>query len=1383
MADLTRLKGSERVRQCVNVMFGNSDVRGCQQGLFEVGSNSIDRFKKGYGDYIKITKHKDLSYTVEDCADGLPMEWNEKEKGYNWDIALKVLYGGDNYKHDSEALGEHGLGLTTTQYSSEYMTVISYRDNKKYIVKFKKGRPIDKNNGEYICEDDDFLFTKEQGNKVLKIEDNNSEKTGTIIHYKPDLDVFTDINIPIEWIIDKFKKQAYINTGIKIDIYDEINDQNYYLYYENGLEDYIKEIGNKNNLIDIMSFCDKGNGRDREDKPVYDTRYEMVFTFNNTIQELKYFHNSSELLQGGVTAEAINKSFTDTIHNYIDKRNMYKKDEKKIKFCDIEDSLICIISSFSTYTSYSNQTKLSIDNKFIKEFITESLKNKLEIYFTENELQAKKICETILNNMRARTRAEKTKLNIAKKLNSKQNEKDKVKVFYGCVTDNPEEAELYVAEGSSAQGSVVAGRNSQFQACIHVGGKMLSLLKADYEKIFNNKTVVRLFRELGCGIEIRDKHNKELNCFDESKLKYHKIILATDSDTDAYNIRTLILTALYRLTPTLIEKGYVYIAESPLYEITDLKGGLIAHVYTELEKINKLKELDEKGVKYKTPERNKGLGEVSEDVMAETMMNPETRKITQITVKDAKAMANKFDLWLGKDVKPRKKIISNNFDYVEYFEPISKKDITQILDENYLPYAIDVIKERAIISIDGFKPSHRKLLWTLHEQNLYNKRSKSMNVVGANMSYNIHGDGSIYETLVRMGQKDTLLYPYVNGKGNFGQHTSKDLQPAHARYTESGASEINKEFFKDINKNAVDFIPNFDGQKKEPMLLPTTFPNVLVNANEGIAVGMASRTPSFNLIEVCNLTTAYIKNKNINVEDYLLSPDFATKGYVIINNKELRRIYDTGKGSIKLRGNYYVKDRSIFITEIPYTTNREAIIDKIEDMCNSNEIKDVTKVIDATDYKKGNCIQLNIKKNTNVKLLMEIIYKNTKLEDTYSFNMNIVCLDKIPRVMGVKQILEEWLKFRYQNINRVIRFEKQRKQEELHKLKGIAKVLLDIDKLIEIIKNSTDDEESLTKTMEYFKIDRIQAQTVIDTPFKRINKTNFIKRTANISELKEEIEDLNSKEDNKEYLNSTIIKQLGDVKNKYGQPRKTEIIYEDDIQEINESDLIEEYSTYCLLTKEGYLKKLKKKTDSVRLRDNDKIISEIYSTNKSTLLLFSSTGVCYKIYENELNECKPSNLGEYLPQLLKLDKDEKIISMISTLDYKGYMINCFDNGKIAKVDLSSFKTKTKRSKLENAYNLDSKLINQFTIEKDMDILCKSSIDKVLIVNTSDINSKESKNTKGVNILKAKKDSTMKLCIPLDNIDTKQLEDINYYKGKPNAVGTFLRKTDKICKLN
>ncbi|MCD3321668.1 DNA topoisomerase [Clostridium botulinum D/C] len=1412
MADLKRLKGSERVRKRVSVMMGSDDIRGCQHTLFEIVSNSIDRHRKGFGNYIKVIKYEDLSYTIIDHADGLPMDWNDKENAYNWDLALKVLYAGDNYDANSTALGINGLGLCSSQYASEYMKVISYKDGKKYTVKCKKGRPIDKETEEFICGDDDNLFTKEQGERVLLVESNTESKTGTYIHYKPDLEVFTNIDISIDWINDKLDKQSMVNKGLKIEVYDEKEDKLYTHYYESGIKDYIKTISDDNNFSDVIYFTDKGKGRDKVDKPEYDYNYEIALVFNNEINKLEYYHNSSELLQGGSTADAINLAFTYAINEYAKDNNLFNKNESKIKFTDIQDSLICVISSFSTMTSYANQTKLSIDNKFIKDFTNQSLKEKLKLYFIENKLEAGRIVNQILINKRANDKAEKTKLNIKKTLQTKSNFDD-TDNFYACTSNDKSITELYLAEGSSAQGSIVMGRNSKFQACYHVGGKMLSLLKADYEKIFKNKVVRELFQYLGCGIEIKSKHNKDLNTFDESKLNYNKIILATDQDTDAFQIRCLMLTAIYRLAPTLIKHGYVYIAESPLYEITT--ADKVYHAYTEEEKITILEELSKKGIKYDKPERNKGLGEVDSDIIAETMMNPKTRKITRVTVQDVEKMANTFELWLGDEVKPRKEVITSNFDYIEHFDNEQEKDIVKVLNENYLPYAIEVIKERAIISIDGFKPAHRKLLWTLHESNLYNKRTKSAHIVGSNMSLNVHGDGSIYETLVRMAQKDTLLYPYVNGKGNFGQHTSKSLQNAHMRYTEAGASNINKEFFHDINKNAVDFVPNFDGEKEEPILLPTTFPNVLVNANKGIAVGMASATPSFNLKEVCDLTIAYIKDTNIVVSDYLLCPDFATGGFIVRDVDKLNQIYETGQGSVTLRAKYEVKDNEIIVTEIPYTTNRESIVKDIKTLCREskdNIIRNITNVIDSTD-RKGMSITIKIKKNTNIELLMEKLYANTKLQDSYSLNMNIVCLDKIPRVLSIKRILDEWLKFRRMCISRVSNYDKKDKEHKLHLLNAFKIILTDIDALVHITRNAIDDDDMIKQLQLYFKIDQEQAEYVSNIKLKKLNKNNIIEITEQqITALQQEISDLKNIQNDETRINNIIIQQLQNIRDKYKIPRKTEIINVEDIPSVTLEDIkIEDFNPTLVLTEQQYIKKNRVFSQSQKLKDDDKILQFHQCNNKDDLLLFTNKGnvLIRKVYE--LDEHKPSTYGDFLPNLLgeHLENDEKVIYISTTKDYKGSVVSVFENGYIARTDLQTYKPKQNRQIPMSAYNTDSGIVSIQLITNDTDILLVSQEGKSLIINTSQIRPTKSRNTQGVSGMKIDIETNKIIAsiigVTVDdnfNIETEKgkskfimLNDVapngkesmtEYLKGNRNTQGNFIyntrQKNDKVIKL-
>ena len=1339
----------------------------------EVLANSIDEAREGYGKLIEITKHKDLSITVKDFGRGIPLGKNSKGE-YVYSKVLCKLWSGGKMNNTSQnggylySLGTNGCGLKACNFTSDIFQCTSFRDNKKYFIEYQKGRQ----------------------NTKLQEEKCNYDSTGTTITWKPSKEVFrTGNDTDIEFMKTMLKQQAIINGGLKFIFKNEINNITQEFYYENGAIDFIKEYGEDGNLSDIIYWSTETEGKDKvkkddkleeeENNKLYKIKCNLAFTFNNNKQLMEFYHNGSYLKNGGTPEDFIKNGFVYAIDKYLKDNNLYQKSDKKIAFDDIKDSLIIISDTYSTISLYTDQTKKQIDSELMKSYMTEYIKQQLEIYFTENPLETKRIMNQCLINMRANKQAEQSKLNIKKKLQSKSNFTDNIDTFYDCISNDKNIKELYLCEGSSAEGSIVTGRNSQFQACFHVGGKMLSLLKAKYSTIFKNTVVKNLYKILKCGIEIKTKENKDIGFFNEKLLDFSKIILATDQDTDAYQIRCLILACIYRLSKTLIEKGYVYIAESPLFEI-ETENKKIYYAYTEQEKDDIIENLKKKHIKYNKPERNKGLGQVEASTIAKTMMNPNTRKITQVTVRDAEKMSKEFELWLGDNIEPRKEEITNNFDYQEHFDDEKKKDITKVLRENYLPYSIEVVKERSIIAIDGFKPAHRKLLWTLHEKNLYDTRTKSANIVGNNMSYNVHGDGSIYDTLVRMAQKDTLLYPYVNGKGNFGQHTSKLLQAAHMRYTEAGAANINKEFFQDINKNTIDFMPNFDGEKKEPILLNTTFPNVLVNNNEGIAVGMASKTPSYNLNEVCNFTIAYIKNKNIKVSDYLLSPDFATGGY-IIKNSDIENIYNTGKGTFILRAKYKINKENIIIYEIPYSTSREGIIKSIKDLCKAGKLNEIIDIKDTTEL-SGMSITIKIKKNTNIKLLITKLYRMTPLEDKYSCNMNIICLDKIPRVLSMKQIIDEWLKFRRQCIIRSIKYDIDDKNSKLHLYKGLEKILLNIDKVISIIRNSISDDLIINNLINEFNIDKNQAENIANMKLRQINKQYIVKKINLINSLEEEIFKLNEILSNKSAIDNIIIKDLERIKKTYGKPRQTEIIMPEEIQQVSDDQLIEEYSTYCTLSEQGYFHKLLKKSDNIKSKDNDKIIKETYSNNKSTLLLFSNKSNCYKLYEYELQDDKPSNFGQYLSTLLQLEDDEKIINMVSVDDnYKGNLIEIFENGKIANIELTAFKTETKRSKLKNSLCLKNrKLLNMFIINKDVDIILQSSLNKVLITNTSYINSKASKSANGNQIMKSKKDSKVIFAEQLQNINTELIQDIEYYKNKNGTgIGVYLKEGDNI----
>ncbi len=631
---ITSLKGADRVRLRPSVIFGSDGIEGCQHSVFEIISNAIDEAKEGFGDIIEVTRFSDHSIMVKDYGRGCPVDYNTKEEKYNWELVFCELYAGGKYQNNSSenyeySLGLNGLGLCATQYSSEYMDVEVHRDGFKYTLHFEKGENIG----------------------GLKKEKVPNLPTGSTFIWKPDLDVFTDIKIPLEYFQEILKKQAVVNSGITFKLYDEESDETFTYLYENGIKDYIKEINQDKGFTDICYFADETKGRDRADKPEYKLKFQISFCFNNEINLIEYYHNSSFLEYGGSPDKAVKSAFVYAVDQYIKNNSLYKKDDKKITFTDIEDSLILVINSFSTITSYENQTKKSITNKFIQDALTDYLKKQLEIYFIENKSEADKIANQVLINKRSRESAEKTRINIKKKLTGTIDLNNRVEKFVNCRTKDISKREIYIVEGDSALGSCKMGRDAEFQAIMPIRGKILNCLKADYEKIFNSEIITDLLRVLGCGVEIKSKHNKDLNSFDLEQLRWSKIIICTDADVDGFQIRTLLLTMLYRLTPTLIDMHKVFIAESPLYEITSAKKTYFA--YSESEK-NKI--LSKLNGKYKI-QRSKGLGENEPEMMWQTTMNPATRRLIEVVPEDAEKTQLVFDLLEGNNLEGRKKHI------------------------------------------------------------------------------------------------------------------------------------------------------------------------------------------------------------------------------------------------------------------------------------------------------------------------------------------------------------------------------------------------------------------------------------------------------------------------------------------------------------------------------------------------------------------------------------------------------------------------------------------------------------------------------------------------------------------------------------------------------
>ena len=709
--------------------------------------------------------------------------------------------------------------------------------------------------------------------------------------------------------------------------------------------------------------------------------------------------------------------------------------------------------------------------------------------------------------------------------------------------------------------------------------------------------------------------------------------------------------------------------------------------------------------------------------------------------------------------------------------PISEQPITETLEKNYMPYAMSVIVSRAIPEIDGLKPAHRKLLYTMYKMGLLGgKLTKSANVVGQTMKLNPHGDQTIYETMVRLTRgNEALLHPLVESQGNFGKQYSRDMAYAAPRYTEVKLEPICEELFRDINKNTVKFVDNYDGEMQEPTLLPVAFPNIIVNPNQGIAVGMASNICSFNLRETCDATIAYMKDEKVDISEIMPAPDFSMGAYLIYDKAEMDKIYETGRGSFKLRAKYtYDKENNcIEINEIPYTTTSEAIIGKIMELIKANKLREISDARDETDL-QGFKIALDLKRGTNPDELMLKLFKMTPLEDSFSCNFNVL-INGVPKVLGIKEILKEWILFRMDCIKNAIRFDIEKKSDKLHLLNGLKKILLDIDKAVSIIRHTEKEADVVPNLMEGFGIDQIQAEYVAEIKLRNLNREYLINRTNEIEKLIEELEELNRILGSDKAIKKVIADQLKKISQKYGQDRKTEIIQSEELVVYNEEEHIEDYPLTIFVTKENYLKKvsaqsLKFTTTEHKLKENDYILQEIETTNLSEILFFSNKCACYKMKTYDIIDSKVSAMGEYIPSLLGLESDEKIVYTIVTTKYEGNILFAFENGKMARVAVSNYATKTNRKKLIGAYGDKSPLCGMLYLDEDKDIVAISDNDRALCLNTSQVPLKATKNTQGVQIMTLRKKGTK--MITIEEAQKTKLQNPKKYASKnlPAAGG-------------
>lgn len=675
---------------------------------------------------------------------------------------------------------------------------------------------------------------------------------------------------------------------------------------------------------------------------------------------------------------------------------------------------------------------------------------------------------------------------------------------------------------------------------------------------------------------------------------------------------------------------------------------------------------------------------------------------------------------------------------------VVEQNIDSTIRENYMPYAMSVILSRAIPEIDGFKPSHRKLLYTMYKMGLLSgARTKSANIVGATMKLNPHGDSAIYDTMVRLSRGyEALLHPYVDSKGNFGKFYSRDMAWAASRYTEAKLDKICNELFRDIDKDTVDFVDNYDNTMKEPSLLPVAFPSVLVNTNTGIAVGMASNICSFNLKEICETTAALIRDPNHDVMQTLPAPDFIGGCQIIYDENALRQVYETGKGGIKLRARYrYDKSANcIDVLSIPSTTTCEVIIEKIIDLVKAGKIKDIADVRDETGI-DGLKITIDLKRGVDPDRLMAKLYRFTTLEDSFSCNFNVL-IGGVPRVLGVKALLEEWIAFRIECVRRRTYFDRNKKAEKLHLLKGLEAILLDIDKAVKIVRETDEEAEVVPNLMIGFGIDEVQAEYVAEIKLRHLNREYILKRTAEIEALEKEIAELDEILKSKTRIKTIIVKELKEIAEKYGQPRKSIIIYEDIVSYTEEKDDVPDYPVNLFFTKEGYFKKITpqslRMSSNHKLKDGDEIAQTCEFSNNGELLFFTDKCQVYKAKAADFTDTKASTLGDYVPAKLGMDEGENAVYMVATKDYKGMLLFAFENGKLAKVPLEAYQTKTNRKKLTGAYSDKSPLAGMVFFTEDKEFLLKASSGRMLLIHSGAINLKTTRSTQGVAVMKLKK---------------------------------------------
>lgn len=1307
MDNIRQLSMREQSREKLPVFYGSYDnyYHGFRELLNNACDEILNHFDKGEIEVILSDDNREI--TVKDTGRGIPINVYENAK-----LLFETLFASGKYDvNEKTNSGVNGVGNTILQYSSKYFRCLSNIQSigKAYEIVYKNGGEITK---PLTCLGE-------------------TDKHGTEITFRLDETVYTEVVFDEKEIENIIRRVSVISENIKFKfIY-----KNQVIEFQNTIYDYFYNYS-ENILGDIYNCSQKRFERDIEverqgtkDKVKEIADIEVVFgtcTGENPLQETML--NGNYLKDRGTIFDGIIEGFKSYIGKYAKQNNLYKKNEKGLSYQDIENAISFVCRLFNNLVEFESQVKFSTKKIYYKEIAKQYIIEQLEVYKSEHEKDFKRMVEQILICKRANEVNIKARQKLKEKLTKKVDGiNEVVDGFVDCELEKG--GELFLVEGKSANGSIVLARDSYFQASYPLRGKLLNLLKAKWKDILDNNEITDIIQLLGCGVEVRNKYTKDLPKFNEDNLRFNKIILTADADSDGHQINTLILVAIYVLFPTLIEKGYVYISQPPIFQIDC--GNIRKYAMSVREKDEIVKTLDGNVIVH----RLKGLGETSAEVMAETVCNPETRILQQVKVSDIKKMKEMFDVWMNEDVSERKEYITNNLNRYLIDPPIldvvSEKNVENIVQDNMMDYSSDIIFDRALVSIEsGIKPSQLRTLYAMYRNNI-TKLTKSQNVTGLITQYHPHG--SAYSAVVNMCQEDRHLNPLIDYEGNMGQHTSKALSAASERYTNIKLSKLALDGLKEIDSHYVEMIDTYDNKRKMPLYLPNKYPLVLTQSTEGMAVGMASKLPSFNLNEVNNAIIEYLTNGKKTT----LIPDFATGGKILNNPNTIDSINKIGKGSIRLRGKFEVVEDSIIFNEIPYGVRREDVINKAIVAIKNGKLKECINVKDLTDL-KGMKIKFVFKKNTNMESAVAKLFKLTPLEASFNCNMNVL-YNGLPSAYGVWGIIDKWLTFRRSCLRNGIDYQINKIEKELHKLYGFKKIVSDIDKVIEIIRFSEDVRKELKNT---FSLDDIQSEYIEKTQLINLNEIKIKEQIKDIEDLINKKDKLIKDKNNIGYLNEQIVNELKQINKQYQTPRRTEIVDNFEIDTKDKELLVEDYNCVCYLTKEGYFKKVKAISNkgNNKLKDGDEVKTVLECNNKDELLVFGSDLCCYKFKLYELEETKLSNLGLYLNKMINCE----VLGISVLNDSNKFITVIYKNNKIAKVDLKSFETKQNRNKLAKSLN-NNEVFDILTFEdtdKQLKLTVTDSREK--IINLNEMITKSSRSTQGINVYTWKNQDIVKV---------------------------------------